>query len=185
MQPNSASTAYVSATDALFFIDARWVGDLVNDIGVRSTNLDANATWQAALDAAAGEIESAALAGGRYEPADLVALVTVTPPATTPLVSGRRLQALNAGLAAGLLLSRRQPIGERPDMVRYAEEMLEQLRKGERIFGFIETQKAGQPDRIDDLDPNTRPQLSGRDRRYFGIRDKYRSTVWGGGGEGW
>ena len=186
MTPESAASAYVNGTDALNFIDARVIGDAIGDQGIRVTvaAIPTHPVWLALLDAAAGEIEAAIHAGERYRPADLTALLAVTPPATTVNVSGRKLQALNAGIATGMALERRQPVGPMPDLVKRCADQLDRLRKGEWIFGFVETAEAGSgPNRMDPTDPRNKPGLSCTDRRYFGVRTKYKQTAncWGGG----
>jgi hypothetical protein len=140
---------------------------LVGDNGMEDLSPATNTNWQAALDAAAGEVESACLMGGRYTPTDL---------ATLTGVSQKLLWRTIARLALGDLLGgRRQPLMPTPESVKESRVLLEQLRKGERIFGLVELQTAAQPSLIDDAASTTRPSITKIASRYFGFRSKYRT----------
>lgn len=175
--PTSSSTSYCTPAQALNFMDAAMVGDLVDDQGnqVTENELLTNAKFQACLDSASGELEMAALVGERYTPTDLQSLTGVM---------AVKLAEIVAWLAIPKLLGRRNPALEKYDQVEDAREMLQAIRLGVRIFGLVEAQEAGQMFRVDDSSNQTRPlpssyKLAGR---YFGCRAKYRPTTGGTNG---
>jgi hypothetical protein len=91
----------------------------------------------AELLASSGEIEEAVLCGGRYAPADLLALQAAD------MAGGRHLSKLTATLAFWNATERRYPQAEMPSRVMRVFDSLERLRSGEAIFGFEEAQQAG------------------------------------------
>lgn len=131
--------SYAQPSDMLARKDARRLGDLVSDTGVRvsSASLLTDPVLQAALDDAQALIDAAILRGQRYLPAELLALL---PPAT-PTSSYQLLIRLNCDLAYGLLVGRRGY--SRSDTLNQApgyEEalgMVEALADGQRIFPDI------------------------------------------------
>lgn len=126
------------------FFDETVLGDLLSDDGtpVAPGELAENAKLLAILDAAAGRIDSAATVARLYDPADLAAL------ALTPSPASALLKELNCTLAMARLLKRRagsRHQEEFEDAVKDAEEFLERLRKGERVFGLEANREAGLP----------------------------------------
>lgn len=171
LTPNSQPASYLSATEFLKRCDARTVGDFCSDTGTRATTAEllnpstaAGGNLQALLDDAAGMLESACLAGHRYEAADLASLDGV---------SHKLLYRILTDLTRGLMIERRPdktvPI---PPSFERAMQMLDKLRTGEAIFSFSETQSAGEMTDIQEaekrvVDRNLSvTQLS----RYFGRR---------------
>lgn len=136
MTPASSSSAYATGADAVKYFDARFLGDLCADDGTRvsEAGLASDAKMAAALEAASGEVESAALKGARYRVADLQAMTGM---------SLGLLKRTVCRLAVGSLLWRRSPTGPKPEMLRDEEERLQALAMGLRIFGFEETQDVG------------------------------------------
>jgi hypothetical protein len=134
--PISSATAYCTPTQLLEFFDARQIGDLISDKGLRVSDMaiqfDPNV--QAALQAASGEVEAACGVAGRYSPTDLAGLTGN---------SAVLLQEMVAALAYGRLQRRRFPDKEVPESVKEARAMLGQLREGVMVFGIKENQDAG------------------------------------------
>jgi len=144
----SAVVSYCSPAELFQFHDWQQVADLVRDgDGPRpsramllDTGSAAGQIVQQALLAASGELESACLAGNRYRPGDLVALTGGT------TASAVRLKKLVADLAYWSLMQRRQPASADPKNcpgAQQAIDTLQQLREGQRVFGFAETGDAG------------------------------------------
>lgn len=114
------------------------------------------------LKRGAGEIESACAKGRRYEPADLLALDGV---------SAVLLQGLNAARAMWALYQKLKPGSARPQdcpAAAESEAMLNELRDGNRIFTFAETQDADLPS-VQPMNPNAllTPNVVGRTARLF------------------
>lgn len=131
-------TAYANGDDLVARKDARILGELVGDADTRITgsSLTGNANLLAALADASGQIEAACFIGGRYTADDLNGL------------SGNS-QSLLKRLACDLAfthLHRRRGY-DTADLPEYtqANEMLERLRKGERIFDVEDVKDAGNP----------------------------------------
>lgn len=135
----SSATSYCSPTVFQTFYDVRQIGDLVKDDNTRptATALLTDANVQKALDVASGEIESACLVAQKYTPSDLNTLTAMS------LAS---LQKLCADLAFWHLTLRRFPDTQPNEAYKAAQEKLERLRLGERIFGLQENMDAGNPD---------------------------------------
>lgn len=146
LTPNTTSTPYITASDLFRFVDWRVIADLVSDddtaprptrAALADAGTDEGAVVVEHLLAASGELETACLAGGRYDPEDIQAM------------SGaglRYLKRLVASLTFWSLAQKREPASADPDKVAGAGAtlaVLEQLRKGERILPFAETQAAG------------------------------------------
>lgn len=115
------------------------------------------------LLAASGEVNAAALAGKRYQVADLLALTGA---------DRRHLLRVTAGLAAFLAASRLKPGTADPKLipgVQFAWDELKRLRDGEHVFGFLETQEAGLPRVSDpDLNQTSGPAATTAAGRFFG-----------------
>ena len=167
MTPSSSATRYCSGTIAVQYVDARYVGHLLSDDdnAVANADVPTHANFLAALDAASGEVEAAALAGGRYLAADLAALTGM---------GAALLQRLVAMLAVAGLELRRTPTQPVSELAKAADKFLERLRTGERVFAFAEVQEAAEVERIDDSDLDVvRPLISSVASRYFGSRQRY------------
>lgn len=136
--------SYATPAQLLQRYDARTVGDLVSDDGnqVSAGDLLADANLQAALNDASGQIESALLQAERYSVADLTALVGSS--SNTKYV----LIRLTCDIAFQQLVERR-PWYEVNESYKQrtedADETLERLRKGERVFDLSPVKEAGLP----------------------------------------
>lgn len=129
---------YASTSDMLERYDARIIGDLVADAGSRisSAALLTNDNLEAALDSAAGWIESAALVGNRYTAADLSGL------------TGNSLafiKQLNCDIAFSLLRQRRGFDVAQFPAVEQSLAILDRIRLGERIFNVSEVKDKHNP----------------------------------------
>lgn len=161
--------AHAAVSDLLARYDLRRIGDLVLDTDQRATveeltgNGAAGVVIQTALSDASGMINSAILAGGRYELADLEAMT---------LDSKNHLKRLCCDIAYGLLISRRGYGGADLDAMtsraKESEASLELLRTGERMF-YIE--KNEQASVVQQAQVSKKINLfSSELDRYFGIR---------------
>lgn len=134
--------AYASIADMLKRYDVRTIGDLINDDGTKANAAavaaDANGVIAAALETAAGEIDSACFRGKRYTPTDLAGLTGN---------SLALLKHLNCKIAFWLLWERR-PVWDQ-DQYEQAKNaprgMLDQLKRGESIFEVAAVEEAGNP----------------------------------------
>lgn len=121
--------AYASAADLLLRYDSRRVADLVSDAGERSSNPASSPVLAAVLDDASGAIDAACRAAQRYLTSDLAGL------------SGNSLallKRLTCDLAFSYLVARRGYSANDQRVMapqaQSASDMLEMLRRGERIF---------------------------------------------------
>lgn len=199
--PNSSVVAYANGTDMVANRPWTHLADLLVEPSTRAgapsppdssaavvTLLDtADSVGYRALRWASAEIEAAVTCGGRYKPEDLRELleVQVIPTAqggdgvTTAYMVGRDLLVgLCCDLAYWWLVKRRKP-GVKPKDVAGAEEALyklQDLRTGERIFPFADTQDAGLPE-VAALDSETNitqaaTPMSVVASRFFGDRNR-------------
>lgn len=124
------NTAYATTVDMMLRYDQRTLGDLVSDTGdaVTILKLGSNDVLITALVDAAGRIESAAIAGAVYTLADLAALTGN---------AKALVKRINCDIAMALLI-RRRPTAAVADgtqaMLQEAEEFLQQIRNGGRLF---------------------------------------------------
>jgi hypothetical protein len=183
--PLTTATPYCSAAELFNRHDWRMVADLINDgDGPRPTYAATlnSAVLAAILMDASGELESACVAGERYTPTDLQAMLDDDRAGPGLLVAGAGLiTALVAHLAFWRLCQRRMPLSGDPTKVpgaKQALDALEALRKGERIFPFQESADAGLPGTVDPSDPATNPVAVNR----IGIQA---SRFFGGGAGGY
>lgn len=132
---------YATPADLLKRFDARTVGDLAADDGKRvvPSALLTDPNVSAVLDDASGEIEAALLQGERYSATDLANLTGN---------SQQYLKRICCEIAFGLLWRRRPWADDqqRLDAIKRADEHLERLRKGERVFDVVAVKDAGLPD---------------------------------------
>lgn len=144
---NSTTTPYCTAADLFIYHDPNQVADCLRDGEVArptaeemaDTGNPYGAVLYRFLLAASGRIESACLIKRMYSPTDLQALTGA---------SLQTLQKLTADVCFWMVMQRRQPNTGDPRNVPgavEANELLDQLRDGERIFSFEETQQAGLP----------------------------------------
>jgi phage gp36-like protein len=135
--------AYATPADLVARYDARTLGDLAADGGLRvsEASLLTDDNIQAALDDASGEIEAALLQGQRYTVADLAGLTGN---------SAKYLARITCQIAFGYLWGRR-PWSEawedpRNEAMSRAKKALELLRTGENIFDVQAVKDAGVPE---------------------------------------
>lgn len=132
---------YATPADLLKRFDARTLGDLAADDGKRivPSALLSDANVASALDDASGEIEAALLQGARYSALDLTNLTGN---------SKQYLARICCEIAFGLLWRRRPWADDqqRLEAIKRADEHLERLRKGERVFDIVAVEQAGLPD---------------------------------------
>lgn len=125
----SSATAYATGANMLTFRDVRRLGQLLSDTGtpIATGSVASNSTLAALLLAASGEVEMAALKGGKYTPADLQGLDGA---------ARAMLQKLVCDLAYYAVECRRAPDLKPEDVsgVYEAKAMLRELRDGETIF---------------------------------------------------
>ncbi len=185
MTPNSASSAYITSVQFFDFYARSLVADALRATQtsprpsylamIDSTN-PAGAKLVVHLNRAAGEIEAACGIAKRYQPADLQALTGV---------SQTLLWGLNAARCMWSLYQILRPGSARPKDVPGAEEselILKDLRDGQLIFGFYETQDAGLPS-VNQAQPHQllTPNVVGYARRLF--PNVYLNKLAGGGGD--
>ena len=131
--------AYASNSDIIARYDARLLGDLCSDSGVRvaEANLEDDAKLTAALEDASGMVEAALLMGERYTTADLAGLTGN---------SLNYLKRIVCEIAIYLLEDRRRYNKDDASRIRAfekAEEHLEMLRKGSHVFNVEMVKDAG------------------------------------------
>ncbi len=132
--------AAAAPSDMTTYFDARVLGDLLSDTGVAIAEdaLAANSRLLALLQGAEGRVLSALTVAEQYSPADLAAL------------TGADLQLLKemeCYLAFSKLLGRRPGSEYREtyqEVVNEANEFLDRLRQGERVFSQAAAQKEAQ-----------------------------------------
>lgn len=135
--------AYASPADLIVRKDARTLGDLVSDSGVRvaAEDLEDDANIQAALDDASGIVDASLLQGKRYTVSDLEGLAGN---------SLAYLKRLVCDIAFWLLWERRPSYGlDDPGREQAWERQraaLKSLRSGEEIFAVDQVPEAGLPD---------------------------------------
>lgn len=179
----TSATAYVTASDLFVYCDWTLIADaLRDDDGPRPskaaltetdpTKSDVGSRLATLCLAASGDLLAACQARGLYTPADIDALTGAT---------AAHRDAVTAGLTLARVFERRWPGTGKPDdlpAVVRAQETLEQLRVGERVFGLQENIDAGKG--LDTLPLNATGVTSGRtvsqSQRFFG----YRGRSWGG-----
>jgi len=137
MTPNSSLTSYCSPASFLLRYDNNLVGQLVSDNSsqIQPSDLPNNAILNQLLKDASGQVEAAALIGGRYSVSDLQSLTGV---------SQAFLQHIVSAITMGLLRQRRGMIEEGTGgFYQQALDALKALSNGTAIFSFAETEAAG------------------------------------------
>lgn len=130
----SNGDAYLAVSDFLARVDTRTVGRLCSDtnVPVAPDALLTDPNLAAALQDAAGQVESACLLGGRYSAADLAAL-----PGGSP-AQGLLFRLITQ--LAVIYLYQRRPLPDIEKALQYEQAMatLEALSQGTRLFGIQE-----------------------------------------------
>lgn len=161
----TSAGGYCTPATFLLLYDAALVGALVRNNGTTATptELLSDDRLAHALLSAAGLVESACLVGRNYDAEDLEALTG----------AGKALlERLVADLAMGLIRGRPGQTEAPTEHYRAACEVLNQLRRGERIFPFLENADAGLPDvdLLTETDIEAQRRTSRIAGRYFGNR---------------
>ena len=136
-------TAYATPADLLKRYDARIVGDLVSDTGIKVNRQDLqdHPVLLAVLLDASGEIDASVLQAKRYSTADLAALTGN---------SLNHLKRITCTIAFGLLWERRPWSDDddsgRDEAQKRARQQLDSLRKGLTVFDVEANKEAGLPD---------------------------------------
>ena len=168
----SGSSAYCTVTQFLQRYDTRSVRELLSDTGTAvSTSAVADDTTLAALlKEASGEVEAAACAGQRY-------VINSSQNDLSSLTNNSA--AFLAGMVAHLTMYRlwcRRPAMMAnvppPPLYDRAQEFLEQLRLGERVFGILENHEAAalDADQESQQDVEDRQGVVFNAARLFGTR---------------
>lgn len=138
--PDSASSAYASASDLSARYDVRVLCQLASDDdeALDEADLAANAKVLAALKTASGRVEASVLKGQRYTAANLGQLTGV---------ASDYLKGLVCDLAFERLRRRRPEVMAKPAPA-YTEalEDLKGLGEGALLFGTVEHEEAGLPE---------------------------------------
>lgn len=134
---SGCTTAYADQNDMIVRYDVRTLGQLLSDTNTQLTSAQvvASTVLGTLLLAGSGRLELATFAGARYTTLDLAALA-----------GGQRevLKDIVCGLTFRRLMQRRpHVVSNIPDTVKEALELENQLRQGERVFGFLESADAG------------------------------------------
>lgn len=132
-------TAYAANADMLARYDARLLGDLCSDTGIRvpEADLSDDTKLTAALEDASGMVEAALLTGNRYTVDDLSGLTGN---------SANYLKRIVCEIAMYLLEDRRRYNKDDNARIRAfekSEEHLEMLRKGAHVFNVQAVKDAG------------------------------------------
>lgn len=144
--PASASDPYCTSTQSLSWVDFRVLGQLLSDSGIPLTHTQVinSDTYNDLLLSASGEVEAACTVASQY-----VIDPTATPPrndlAALTGASKLLLARMVTGLAVHQAYQRRpdRSPAKSPEVVEWAREMLKALRLGEKIFGLLESARAG------------------------------------------
>jgi hypothetical protein len=178
--PISALSAYATGAQFVLHTDIRAIADCLNDDGTRAggfqptpATVESHPAVLDALSKASGMVEMAAFVGEKYSAADLQALAS----------NG---QALLVGLVCDLatwrLQQRRWPTMAITEQYRAAQEVLERLRLGERIFALQANAAAGLPNTTF-INQQSICQLflsTTQARRFYGVRNKEYKGLNGG-----
>ena len=152
----STTEPYCTADDMFLYHDPQQIADLLRDgddprptTGEMSDSTNKyGAMLLRFMRVASGRVESACMVAKMYTVEDLQELYDPVDSANAATASREILIKLVADLCFWMLSQRRQPNAGDPRNVPgavEANELLNQLRDGERIFSFTETQEAGLP----------------------------------------
>lgn len=176
---STATSAAVTAlaAEVVKRVDWRPLADLCSDTGTRlasSAAVQADTNFLAIVRDAFAEIESACQKGGRYLPVDITALL-----ADTGAAAGKFLRILSRVVV--MLAYERRPDKEPgdPAVITRAQEALQQLADGERVFSFEETRDAGRFSHEVETatDVENRDGITYQADRYFGRRGNRRAGL--------
>lgn len=170
--PESVSglSSYCTAAQFVERYDWRTVGQLLTDGGpvpASSAAVEGDVKLGKLLKQASGKLEAAALAGGRYTVADLQELVGSN--------QGEFLAGLVADLTIGLVYRRRPDMTtEAPPQADEADNLLEALARGEKLFGLRAAVDASvlASERDEPADVEARQDVSYLAKNFFGTRSK-------------
>jgi hypothetical protein len=141
LTPLTSATTYATNLQFLERYDVRTVADLLSDSDTTLTTSQVQSSTRLTtlLQQASGDIEAACVAGLRYLPTDLQALLT------NGGTGAEYLIGLTCDLAMWKLMNRRpSPVATSPPgPAAAALEALQLLRGGERILAFQEAGNAG------------------------------------------
>lgn len=160
--------SYATPADLAVRFDESTISDLASDTGEPVADISTDTNVLAAMEDASGRVDAALLMARMYSPADLGALTGN---------SQGLLKRIVCELAMAFLIERRPEKfnGDRPENVRRAaEDYLDLLRRGERIFNVEGVKDAGLPE----IDGPTVTQynrlnlLPDRTRNYYPRRGK-------------
>jgi hypothetical protein len=170
---NSSATSFCSAASLVARYDWRTVGDLLldsdDDPPLTRSQVLASTDLAALLLASSGEVEAACQVSNRYTQLDLAAI------AASGCASAELLADLVADLCMWRLFKRR-PLRDSnlkpPTACEDARKTLEDIRRGERIFGLVEHAEAGLTDSPQESaqDVVDRNGISVQAERYLGSR---------------
>jgi len=155
--------SYATSADLTNFADENTVSDLLSDTGTYTGTLSTDTKLTALLQAASGAIEAACGVSNLYMPTDLAALTGNT------LVM---LKELTCQLTMVLLVRRRpEKYGSEywQAIRKEAEDYLDRLRRGERLFDDANKRMAGLPtiDGPTAIDYQTLNLIPSRTRNFF------------------
>ena len=173
--------AYASGSDMVARYDVRRMGQWLSDSGVpvEDGDVPSNTKLAALLNDASELVNSAAFVGKRYSRANLTSLSSDD--------GGPLLKRIVCDLAYGMLAMRRgYSIKELTDLApgwEWAQEMLEQLRLGERIFDFTAAADAGLVEVVSVTDQSG--SLLSKNTRLFGITNLNRAASGSPGYPSW
>lgn len=162
----------VTGVDVVARYDARRVCDLVGDAGVRAdpATVAANDNLLTIVDDAIDMLLSAVRVASRYSTADL----EVDPPPAVGGTGKPLVKRIVADLTFGLLTARRGYSADEQGKLspRYFEalQLLEQIRRGDRIFDVDAAAAAGLPGTVNIDDAVGRPNFIADHCRFFGYR---------------
>ncbi len=169
----TSATSYCTPTQYFDFCDERPAEDLCSDTEVRLTRaqLIACSPFLNTLLASSGEVEAAALLGGRYTAIDMQALIAAGGAQSQTLIR------VVAKLTEARLIQRRPDVGSYQLTSAHHDIIseggwLDKLASGERIFAFQETADSGRLHH----ETNSATTIRNRDlatqqaKRYFGRR---------------
>ncbi len=133
---SASSPGYATPGDLLTYVDARPLGDWASDTGARIdvAAFSTNAVLLAACAGASGEVESVVCRASRLLPVDLQALTGSARQFLKKIVCGRAIDDV---------YGRRHRSDKKPQIVEWAEKVLDEIGTGRRIFPTLESEDAG------------------------------------------
>lgn len=154
-----AGELYITPSELTLYYDSRRVLDLAVDTGTRAdiadlSNAGSNAYKRvnAMIASVCSEIDSVCQQGKRYVRADLEAMIAASGSDDASTKRAASLKQMTADLVFGRLMAVRGYGADQQRQLapRYekAEQMLEMLYQGSRVFDFDDNIKAGVPDTL-------------------------------------